>query len=175
MARLCREVCVREQAHARREHCGEGATAESAAVRRQVLERHMITLERRPRSDVHGAASRARRSRTKARIIVGELRPISRVYDLCQVDSSAQHERALSTHTAHAARRPRPAARAARARARMRDSCAHASIPACVLALAASPACASGRGARRCAALRDQPKNGSTRYLYLIFSVRRFS
>ena len=39
MARLCREVCVREQARARREHCGEGATAESAAVRGQVLER----------------------------------------------------------------------------------------------------------------------------------------
>ena len=108
MARLCGEVCVREQVRARREHCGEGTTAESAAVRGQVLERAHDYAGTTAAGYAHGAAPRARRSRAKARIRVGELRPISRDYDLCQVES----ERRTSEHTARAT---------ARAGAPMRD------------------------------------------------------
>ena len=86
-----RDVCSLEQARTRYEHSGKVAT-ESADTSKRALE-SVISLARRPRSDAYSAAPCARRSRTKARILVGELRPISRVYDTCQVDS----ERSTST------------------------------------------------------------------------------
>ena len=88
----------------------------SASERSSVRDDFAGTTERRARR-----APRTRRSRTKARIIVGELRPISRVYDICQVDLV----RSTSEHTARTWRVQlddlRRAARAVRARVRLHE------------------------------------------------------